>query len=211
MTRQSETRSKFIAAAEKLYGTKGLDQVKTKDLLREVGQKNESALQYHFGNREGLIDATVCARLQDIDKRRLELFAQAEADGMLKDLPTLISVMVSPFIEQLKDPEQGRSVIRFLSQILGRPGFAPADTIEKFGLEGMKKVHRLVMNLPHEISNDVTRQRDNQTFNFAIHTLKMWSEGSSALDYDLMAEDLLTCLHAIATAPAPKTIRGQNY
>ena len=48
-----------IDAAEALFAERGLDGVTTREILDAAGQKNQSALQYHFGSREGLILALV--------------------------------------------------------------------------------------------------------------------------------------------------------
>ena len=41
-------------AAEKLIGERGMANVSIRDIVSAAGQKNESALQYHFKNLNGL-------------------------------------------------------------------------------------------------------------------------------------------------------------
>ena len=57
LLRGQETRRLLMQAAEKLIAEKGLEQVSIREILNEAGQNNTSALQYHFGNLNGLIAA----------------------------------------------------------------------------------------------------------------------------------------------------------
>lgn len=53
----SQTRDRLLDAAETLFATEGFGAVTTRAILRAAGQRNESALHYHFGGRQGLIEA----------------------------------------------------------------------------------------------------------------------------------------------------------
>src|SRR5262245_35061234 len=52
-----QTRAALIAAAERLMSQHGIDGVELKTIMREAGARNRSAIDYHFGNREGLVHA----------------------------------------------------------------------------------------------------------------------------------------------------------
>ena len=60
--RTVDTRNRLMRAMEKLSAQKGSENVTVKELIEEAGQKNESALQYHFGSKEGLLAAIHKAR-----------------------------------------------------------------------------------------------------------------------------------------------------
>ena len=70
---ETSTREHLLDVAESLFLSQGIDQVSLRAIAREAGQKNPSALQYHFGNREGLIKAIVARRLQQQEARRARL------------------------------------------------------------------------------------------------------------------------------------------
>ena len=55
-TRGKETREALMRAVEQLAAEKGLAYISIREILSKANQKNESALQYHFGNLAGLID-----------------------------------------------------------------------------------------------------------------------------------------------------------
>ena len=50
-----KTRKKIIAVAEKLFAECGVDGVSLNEVTRASGQRNKSALTYHFGSKEGLM------------------------------------------------------------------------------------------------------------------------------------------------------------
>ena len=45
-----------MRAVEQLAAEKGLAYISIREIISKANQKNESALQYHFGNLAGLID-----------------------------------------------------------------------------------------------------------------------------------------------------------
>ena len=49
------TRTRLMRAMERLCAQHGVENVTVRAVVEAAGQKNESALQYHFKNREGLI------------------------------------------------------------------------------------------------------------------------------------------------------------
>src|SRR5210317_1439962 len=78
---ETSTREHLLDVAETLFLVQGVDHVSLRAIAREAGQKNPSALQYHFSNREGLIDAIVGRRLQQQEARRALLLEDALAAG----------------------------------------------------------------------------------------------------------------------------------
>jgi AcrR family transcriptional regulator len=56
--RPAQGRLRLLAAAERLFATHGLA-VANREIVAAAGQRNQSAITYHFGSRAGLIDA-VC-------------------------------------------------------------------------------------------------------------------------------------------------------
>jgi AcrR family transcriptional regulator len=54
----TETREKLLRAAEHLFARHGLD-VPIREIHAMAGQKNASAIQYHFGSKEELVQAII--------------------------------------------------------------------------------------------------------------------------------------------------------
>ena len=79
------TREQLLDAAEALFLEEGLENVSLRAIVRRAGQRNQSAMQYHFGRREDLIKAIIHRRMLQLERRRSELVKDALARN--KDLP----------------------------------------------------------------------------------------------------------------------------
>ncbi|AQA22332.1 bacterial regulatory, tetR family protein [Rhodococcus sp. MTM3W5.2] len=93
----------LMRAAEVLIAEAGID-VPLQDIARAAGQRNKSAVQYHFGSRDGLIAAIVEYHLRGLEFRRMELLAECEGVPGGDDLLALLKVLALPLIEVVDQP-----------------------------------------------------------------------------------------------------------
>lgn len=115
-----DTKERLIAAGEKLFARAGVRQVTIRELNEEAGQRNASALHYHFGSRDGLLRAIVAKHQTVVDAeraRRLELLFGPT-------VPDLIALVVAPLAEQLRSPS-GRDYLRIVPHLLDLEGAVP--------------------------------------------------------------------------------------
>lgn len=99
LTSTESTRAQLLNAAEELFVQHGLDDVSLRAILREAGQRNQSALQYHFGSREGLITAIVDRRLLQLETRRSALVDEAVALNPRPELRECCALLArAPFL-----------------------------------------------------------------------------------------------------------------
>jgi AcrR family transcriptional regulator len=93
------TREQLLDTAEKLFLERGLDEVSLRTIVREAGQRNQSALQYHFGSRDGLVAAILNRRVQDLEARRRDLVDKALTKDPNPDLREICSLLArAPFL-----------------------------------------------------------------------------------------------------------------
>lgn len=93
------TREKLLDTAEALFLDRGLNDVSLRTIVREAGQRNQSALQYHFGGREGLIAAILQRRMQQLEARRSVLVSEALAKDPDPELHEVCAVLArAPFL-----------------------------------------------------------------------------------------------------------------
>ena len=78
------TRQHIIETAEKMFLEQGIDAVSDRAILREAGQRNLSALKYHFGGRDGLISAIRERRDLQTETRRREILEQVIALALMQ-------------------------------------------------------------------------------------------------------------------------------
>jgi AcrR family transcriptional regulator len=85
------TKEKILDTAEKLFVDNGFSATSLRAIIKEAGV-NTAAIHYHFGSKEGLIEAVVSRRAEQMNGERLELLAEvdrASGDGPLRLEPVL--------------------------------------------------------------------------------------------------------------------------
>ena len=113
----------LLRTAERLFAEHGLEAVSTRMISRESGQKNHSALQYHFGNRDGLIEAILNYRLTPINQERLRRLNALQHRGDAVTVRKLVEVFVEPFAEELLKPVDESCYVSLLAQLYAyQPG-----------------------------------------------------------------------------------------
>lgn len=112
----------MIDAAEQIVAERGLPALTLKDVQIAANQSNKSAAKYHFGSREGLLDAIVDARMSRVNARRHEMLTALDST----EVPTsrqLVEALVRPLAaETLGRPKS--SYARFLIQAVFDPALA---------------------------------------------------------------------------------------
>src|SRR5689334_16334330 len=91
--RRVDSREALILAAERLVAERGA-KVPLREIAVEAGQRNNSAVHYHFGSREGLLHAVVERRNTALEERRLALLAERD----VVEIRDLLEVLVSPML-----------------------------------------------------------------------------------------------------------------
>ena len=113
---RNATKEALLGTAERLYAQRGLDAVSMREITREAGQKNSTALQYHFSSKEALVSAIMVRRMKDGDYRRLEFLHELELRGKLDDLRSLAAALVgrnaAPCLARFDEIRPGCSVVK---------------------------------------------------------------------------------------------------
>lgn len=134
----------MLAAAEQIIAERGMPALTLKDVQIAANQSNKSAAKYHFGSREGLIEALVEVRMSPVDARRQELLDAMARRGAAPTARQAVEALIRPLAaETLGRP--GSRYARFLVQGLFDP--ALADMIQKhLRAESYRHVRRLLMD-----------------------------------------------------------------
>jgi len=112
----SETRARLLVEAERLFAEVGIWQAATAEIVAAAGQRNSSALTYHFGSRQGVLDALLASHGNPIDAHRGKLLAGLGEDP---DMRSLVDALVRPMTAVLENP-RGRCYVRIVAQLSDR-------------------------------------------------------------------------------------------
>jgi AcrR family transcriptional regulator len=115
----SESKQRLILAAELLFAKYGIDGASLREISVRAGQANNSAVQYHFGSREALVQAVFEHRMFQMEARRGDMLAAARTARKLDDIRTLFEILFLPQLD-LHDLDGNHSYAHFLCQFLLR-------------------------------------------------------------------------------------------
>ena len=110
------TRDRLLDEAEFLFARSSVAGVTSRQITEAAGQRNTSAISYHFGSREGLLLEILARRGRPIDSARGHRRDALGADPALRDL---VACLVEPYCAGLGTGE-GRSYLRIVAQLRGR-------------------------------------------------------------------------------------------
>jgi AcrR family transcriptional regulator len=114
------TAERLIDTAEALFATHGIEGVSLREINRTAGARNASALQYHFGGRDGLLRAVLAKHHHAVEARRHAMLDAYEADGRA-DLRALAGALVRPNAAMLADGDGGPAYLQIMADLMNRP------------------------------------------------------------------------------------------
>jgi AcrR family transcriptional regulator len=77
MAESMSTPDRLLDAAARLLAERGIDNVSVAEIVRAAGQRNASAVRYHFGSRDDVLLALMVRHVPVIADRRRELLEMA--------------------------------------------------------------------------------------------------------------------------------------
>jgi len=123
------TRERLLREAERLFAREGLYRVTIREITEAAGQRNVSALNYHFGSREGILEVILARHGDPIDEDRGKRLARIGPDASTREI---VAALVSAYAGSLETPD-GRDYLRIVAQMSAafgtwrdaRPGTGP--------------------------------------------------------------------------------------
>jgi AcrR family transcriptional regulator len=204
-----DTQEKLINTAERLFAEHGFDGVTFKQITTEAGQRNASALQYHFGTKQALVRAIVLRRTGPIDARRCALIDALESEGRSNDLRAIVDAMVRPLAEHVDGGSIGATsyYIRFLSQVLSNPHGSLTQIVADQNNEGVLRAGMLAAALMTHLPPEIIRQRLTALRSFVIVALADYERGllgdaESRPELSLYLSNLIDAIVGMLEQPA---------
>ncbi|MEQ9228939.1 MAG: helix-turn-helix domain-containing protein [Parvibaculum sp.] len=175
-----DTRTRLMSAAEQLFGERGLHAVTLKDINAAAGQRNESALHYHFGSKQRLVQAILDARVGAIDKRRAERIEALLETGGADDLHAILRATFEP-LTGLLDTEEGVRFVRFAAQVLNDPDFDLPTVALRSGFQGISRANTLIVSVLGDLPPEIAVQRQRLMVEMALTSLAIWTRRPDAM------------------------------
>lgn len=162
------TPDELLSVAERLFAERGVENVALTQIVAVSGQKNRSALHYHFGSRGGVLSAVLNRRLAPINALR-----EAALDALPErpSLPALLRAATWALAEVVLSEPWGADYVTILAQVMYHPRLLGGDAVDGALLTGVRRVRRLVGAALPDLPPDLLARRLawlNETVVFAL-------------------------------------------
>ncbi|MEV1025201.1 helix-turn-helix domain-containing protein [Streptomyces sp. NPDC050264] len=121
------TREAILAAAERLFAEQGIYNVSSRRIGQAAGQRNTTAVTYHFGSKIDLMRAISGRHAQQIEQIRERLVIQTHGSARLRDWVTCMVLPVTEHLAALGGPTW---YARFNAQVSTDPALYEAVAAE---------------------------------------------------------------------------------
>jgi AcrR family transcriptional regulator len=199
------TALQLIRTAERLFALNGLAGVSLRQIATESGSGNTSAVHYHFGSKEGLVQAIIAHRLPDLVRRRTLLKARLDT-GNVRDA---LEAQLLPVLELAETPDNWYA--SFLNQLQpGGVGVGVVESVPDVTSSQQGFFDDIQRSVP-EIDPPLLQLRvaDVQVFNLhaAADRERALARGDDVVPFALFVATLLDGLTGYLTASlSPQTI-----
>lgn len=202
MPRAEDARTTIAQAALPLLAEHGIDGVSSREILRVGGQRNSNAIQYHFGDRDGLVRAALLPLHQRVLDRR-ETLLDEFSDSEPLDTRSLAIALVEPLATMLDVPG-GKHYLRVVAELNDDPGRFP--TLWETFIGQSSRWNRIAEAImPTEIE---PLHRRYAAIQLAYSELRRRASTARRADHRLFESDLVDLVTSILdTAPSPTTRR----
>jgi len=118
----SPARARLLDVAEELWGRRGMEGASLREIAAAAGQRNNSAVRYHFRDKAGLVEALLADRMGRVEAIRAERIA-AHKPLERQSPETLLRLMWQPMLD-LAPQGSPHALIRFmLAFLIGSTGY----------------------------------------------------------------------------------------
>lgn len=196
----------ILQAAQRLFAREGFETVSMRMLTQEA-EVNLASVNYHFGSKQGLIDAVISDYVNPVNEARVALLDQAEQEAQGAPLP--LDLVLDCFMRPVLDAVHKSAISEQLFfQLMGRClnkqslGSMPDDVLERFRMVVLRFPQAIRKSLP-EIPEKETLWRLHFTVGVLIHVLTH-TEGLRQLAGDRLGkpslDDILTMVKTYCRA-----------
>lgn len=205
----SETKMGLLLAAERLFATQGIAATTIRQINAEAGQKNSSAIHYHFGSRDAILDAIVALRVTpaNVERERLINAARQEAGDRPLTIEKIVDLLMEPGVNRFLNTQGPHFAQRFTLQL--RMNFEVWRRYEREHLAWtLDELQHEIRRTRPFVPAQVLRSRFRNAVNFSMFAMAEIEDAENRLrdrfsrdEAMFRIEDLKSSLVAIVDAP----------
>lgn len=184
------TRKRIIDTAERLFAERGVANTSLLEIARAAGQKNRSALQYHFTNKEGLLDAVLDKHALRIAERRQQMLDELQRQDSFS-FRQLIEALVIPMASQLDDADGGRAFLKIHSQLMSSGAYGELRQRRDRELDDTRQLLAMAAPFIDEAADERVRARLLLTGCLLIHGLATYLDQTDRIAREAFLDTLI--------------------
>lgn len=205
----------LLKTAQRLFAERGIDGVSMREIAREAGQRNNSALHYHFGSKEALIEAILHNGMAEVNALRNDYIDQLFNAGRHTELRALVEAIVWPLAARLVGG-RGDTYNRFLAAAQMHPDVDLAASTREEEDRGFRRIfEQLQLALP-DTPELLLRQRYLANVSFIMFSLADYermgarrSKRQRGFDLQRAIENLIDMVAGALGAPVSTQVRAR--
>ena len=211
LSRREATQTALMRSVESLAAEKGLENISIREILARAGQKNESALQYHFKNLSGLLQALRTTRSQEISAHRAEYLQDLLARTPEPNLRQICDVMVMPVFKLAKTSKGFKTYIQaFVHELTVADQNLVKIHTRRLGDSAFEVGVLLQKTLPH-LDRDTYLTRIEHALRFVSAAMSQHAQQPRAFSgksADVFIQNLIDALEGLFKAPISAETRA---
>jgi AcrR family transcriptional regulator len=186
-SKKESRRLALMLSAERYVAENGIAGASLRRIQRAAGHRNASATHYHFGSREGILQAVFRYRTAGINTRRLALIERFKKEGRLRDLRSLCEAFIRPIADELAPRPEGNFSVRFVEQI-SRERMA----LERMATEDLTEGWRIINHRVRELLSYLPKPAVDMRLDLSsVHSISALASVEARLTIDPSSRDIL--------------------
>jgi AcrR family transcriptional regulator len=166
------TKEKILDAAEKLFVDNGFAATSLRSIIKEA-DVNTAAVHYHFGSKEGLIEAVFKRRVAELNRERLEGLDALEAE--LGDRAVPLEDVIRAFLDPVMQRHCAGGVEEVIPRLMGRAITEPTQlmggTLHDAFAEVVKRFSRAIGRAMPGLDHDEIEWRFHMVVGAMVFTV----------------------------------------
>jgi AcrR family transcriptional regulator len=195
------TKEQILLTAERMMADHGVDGVSMRQIGTAVGSGNNSAVLYHFGSKDKLVEAIFEHRLPGLRARRAQLIAERAPS----DLRGWIECQILAVLEQ--SDVAGSHYLSFVASLSQHGGEAFRHLPKRFA-RGQREFEERVRACLTELEEPLRTHRFGQYMDMTVHTAanreRARARRRPVLPLALEVTNLVDCMVGFLTAPVSR-------
>ncbi|WP_179402067.1 TetR/AcrR family transcriptional regulator [Burkholderia guangdongensis] len=203
-TLENDTARRMLEIAERLFAEHGVELVPLRQIVVEAGQRNRSALHYHFGSREALVSQLLNLRLTHVNAIRNRYLDRIEAAGLDTDVRAIVEATISALADTISNTTWGAHYVSVLAQATFSPKLVNSEMIDSSAISGVKRVRKMIAAALPDIPQKVMGLRQIWFNDNVVYSLAQWSRRRQSDTEKPPIAELVDYCTAALTAPVSK-------